>query len=1065
MGANLQPEMIGRESELEKLREYLDCATEGKGKTVFISGEAGVGKTRLVSELGNIAKSEGFDVLTGFSLYESLVPYFTFKEALRSGDLDFLFAEEAPRVEAVYLISRGGLLIESVVRKETELSPDIFASMLAGVANYTKETLSVLDKEEREGSLNTLGHGDKKIVIQSGKSSDLVVILTGREDEFLINDMNELLRSIDKTFGIVLDDWDGMKERVKGIDTFLARLIESGKYEGIYYGKDNPKARRDLLFENVSLGLVRKAQKEPTILCLEDLQWADPSTLSLMHYVARNTKDCRLLLLGTYRPEDIAVKKGNGHPLTSTLKSMSQEDLHKMIQLQRLPEEAIGGLLSSMLGDVAFEEKFKVQISRETEGNPLFLIQLVKLLIEEEIIKRDNGIWKLAEDYREVKIPSKVHSVVARRLDRVRHDERRILDYASVVGETFSPSVLVDVLGLEKEQLVEGLSVLEETHTLVHPDNGNYKFDHSRIKEVLYNEIPNELRMEYHSLVGNSIENIHKDNLDSVIGDLAFHYYRCRNEEKALHYLGRAAEEARKEYSNEEAIRFYSEALEFEDEPEKRIEIYERLGEIFELVGEFRRSIQSFENILETTTEESDIKAMAKARIGGSYLKKGDYSEAIRYCEEALNLGGESESDARAFALHKLGEVYSLKGDFREALRVFEKGLEIREKTGNQLFIAESQLGIGSSHYRLGDSDKALKHFKRGLEIMERLDNQPGIAQSLNNIGNIHADAGEIGKAHEYYKRSLDIRKRMGDQYGAAAASYNIGITATDREESLEYLNSATERFEKMGAYSMIGNCLNSIGNRHLNRGDYVKAEECFKKSLSKMEEIGDDMGTAIALHNLGRMQMARGDYDATLDYHNRSLEIRQRAGDQWGIAFSFDGLGDLYNRMGNYEKGLEFHSKSLEIREAIGNRANMPSNYKNIAEALLNMGDVERALEMCTKGIAIAEEVGSRFFQATGSRVLGMILSQQGEWEKSRSSLEKSISILDEMGDKEQLGESLYQFGLMWKSSGDRQKAELQLEKAIETFEKLGLNRRKREVEEVLTNLQTRIIEDRKSG
>ncbi len=835
MEANLQPDMIGRETELEELKEYLDCATEGEGKTVFISGEAGVGKTRLVSELEQIAESKGLDFLTGFSLYESLVPYFTFKEALKSGNLDFLFAEEAPRVEAAYLISPGGLLIESIVRKETELSPDIFASMLTGVVDYTKETLSALDRKESEGSLNALGHGDNRILIQSGENCDLVTILVGKENEFLINDMGDILRRVERIYGRVLEDWDGKREKVEKIDEFLRPLIESGKHDGIYYGKDNPKARRDLLFESVSLGLTRRAQSAPMVLCLEDLQWADPSTLALMHYVARNTKDCGLLLLGTYRPEDVAAKRDNGHPLTSTLKLMNQEDLHKMIQLERLPEDTFDRLLSSILGEVDFEEEFKARIFKETEGNPLFVIQLVKLLVEEGIIDRDNGTWKLVGDCEKVEIPSKIHSVVTRRLDRVRQDERKVLDYASVVGETFSPAILIDALGLEKGQLVERLSILEETHTLVHPDNGNYRFDHSRIKEVLYSEIPNELRMEYHSLVANSIESAYKDNLDQVTGDLAFHYYRCRNREKARHYLGRAAEEARREYSNEEAIRFYNEALEFEDEPKKRVEIYGHLGEIYELTGEFDQSIKSFENMLDIA-EESDIKAVAKAKIGGSYLKKGDYSEAIRHSEEALGLAGDSESEARAFALHKIGEAYWHKGEFEKALKEFRSGLEIRERTGDQLLIAESQLGIGNSHFRLGENDKALEHYKRGLEIMERLDNQPGIAQSLHNMGNIYADRGETDKAFEHYKRSLDMRRRMGDQYGAAASSYNIGIMDKEDGQALEYLDSAAERFEKIGAHSNIGDCLNSIGNRHLIKGDYESRGVL-------QEELGEEGG------------------------------------------------------------------------------------------------------------------------------------------------------------------------------------------------------------------------------
>ncbi|MCK4443338.1 MAG: tetratricopeptide repeat protein, partial [Thermoplasmata archaeon] len=689
-----------------------------------------------------------------------------------SGDLDFLFAEEAPRVEAVYLISRGGLLVESVVRKETELSPDIFASMLTGVVNFTQETLSALDKGEREGSLNALGHGDNRILIQSGGSYDLATILTGKENEFLINDMREILRRVDKIFGNILQDWDGRKEKVEGVDELLMPLIESGKYEGVYYGRDNPKARRDLLFESVSLGLVRKAQTAPTVICLEDLQWADPSSLALMHYVARNTKDCGLLLLGTYRPEDVAVKKGNGHPLTSTMRLMSKENLHKMVQLQRLPQNTIDDLLSSILGEVDFEEEFKIRMYRETEGNPLFIIQLIKLFVEEGIISRDNGSWKLVKDYRDVKIPSKIHNVVARRLDRVRQDERRVLDYASVVGETFASTVLADALDIENVALHERLGILEKTHQLVHPDNGNYRFDHSRIKEVLYNEIPTELRMEYHSIVASSIEAMNEDNLDEVIGDLAFHYYECRNREKALHYLILAAEEARKEYSNEEAIRFYGEILELEQDQQKRVEYLEALGDIYYHVGNYDMSISSYQSALELAGGRSRARIMG--RIGGVLLEQGKFDESKKMCTEALELVKGEDCQEEALALRTIGTLYSKTRYLDQSREWYEQSLRIDEKIGNQTGIAGclNNIGVELLNTRY---DEGLGYLERALEINRKIGDQRAMAGCLNNIGIAKIVRGDYDGALECYEKGLGISERIGNQSGIARMVNNVG--------------------------------------------------------------------------------------------------------------------------------------------------------------------------------------------------------------------------------------------------------------------------------------------------
>lgn len=958
MEANLQPEMIGRENELSELREFLDSATDGKGKTVLIAGEAGVGKTRLVSELGGIARSRGFDVLTGYGLYGSLAPYFTFKEALRSGDLDFLFAEEAPRVEAVYLMSQGGLLIESVVRKETELSPDLFASMLTGVVNYTKETLSALDKGEREGSLNALGHGDNRILIQSGESCNVATVLIGKENEFLIDDVREILRRVDRIFGNVLQDWDGEREKVEGINELLTPLVESGKYEGIYYGKDNPKARRDLLFESVSLGLVRKAQTAPTVLCLEDLQWADPSTLALMHYVARNTKDCGLLLMGTYRPEDVAVKEGNGHPLTSTLSRMSKENLHKMIQLQSLPQDTIDELLSSILGEFDFEEEFKIRIFKETEGNPLFVIQLVKLFVEEGIISRDNSTWKLAKDFRDVKIPSKIQSVVARRLDRVGRDDRKVLDYASVVGETFSPAILVDALGLEKDQLVENLSLLEKTHMLVHPDNGNYRFEHSRIKEVLYRDIPTELRMEYHSIIAGSIEAISEDNLDEVIGDLAFHYYECRNSEKALHYLILAAEEAKRLYSNEESTRFYGEILELEQDQQKRVEYLEALGEIYYHVGNYDMSINSYQSALELAGGRDRARIMAK--IGGVLLEQGKFDESKKMCTEALELVKGEDCQEEALALRTIGTLYSKTKYLEQSREWYEQSLRINEKIGNQTGIAGclNNIGVELLNTRY---DEGLGYLERALEINRKIGDQRATAGCLNNIGIAKIVRGDYEGALECYERGLRISEKIGNQGG-------------------------------------IARMVNNVGEIKLVKGEYDKALECYERGLKSSEKIGDQQGTALILNNIGGVHMLRGDYDKALEYHDRSFRIREDIGDSREMVHVYRGIAEVSLNMRNFKKALDFCNRAFELSKEIDNKESIALSRKIYGMIYREQKNWKKSTGNLEESIRILREIGTGKHLGDSYYEFGLMWDKKGDYQEARINLDKALGIFKEL-------------------------------------------------------------------
>ncbi|UCG70644.1 MAG: ATP-binding protein, partial [Thermoplasmata archaeon] len=203
---DFQPKMVGREKELNKLQTFLDKAASGEGNTIFISGEAGIGKTRLVEELKQVAQERGFQILSGNCMYESLTPFIPMMEALRSGGLESLFAEEAPKVEAVYLVTNAGILIRDVVREETKLNPDVFTSMFATVTDFLNESLSTLSGKEEKGGLNTLGYQNYRILIENFLDINLVVILTGRENEFLLNDMREILLKITKTFSKTLEE-------------------------------------------------------------------------------------------------------------------------------------------------------------------------------------------------------------------------------------------------------------------------------------------------------------------------------------------------------------------------------------------------------------------------------------------------------------------------------------------------------------------------------------------------------------------------------------------------------------------------------------------------------------------------------------------------------------------------------------------------------------------------------------------------------------------------------------------------------------------------------------------
>jgi predicted ATPase len=857
---------VGRDQELKELKTHLSKATQGQGNLLFVAGEAGVGKTRLVNELKNYAQSQGIQILQGWSFYESLTPYMPFIEALGSADMEHLFSrEEPPKVECIYLMKDSGILIKDVTRSESKLDSSIFAGMLTAVSEFVKDSLSMLSGEQKKETLNSIGYENYRILIESGENMNLVVIITGRENEFLINDMKKILMSCKREFGNVIRTWDGDDRHVKGIENLIKPLITSGKYDGIDYAKDDPKIKRNRLFENILLGIERYTKTNPSIMCIEDLQWADPSTLALMHYVARNTKKCNFLILGTYRPEDVTTtKNGKVHQLIKAMQLMSHENLYNKIELDRLKEDQIDELLASILGITNFTNGFKHHLYKETEGNPFFIVELIRMLVEEEAIAKKNNSWILLKDPKEANIPSKVHDVIERRLTRVKEEGRGILDYAAVIGEEFTSDTLTHAMKSDRMPLLMQLRTLEQEHKLIRSYDGKYKFDHGMIKEVLYNRIPGELRMEYHSIIADSIETLNADDPEKVIGVLAFHYYHCKNKDKAPYYLIKAAEKAKKDYSNEEAIRFYS-----------KMEIFEIIGDIYEMIGNYDKSIESYKRVLELIPEKRKM-AEIKTKMGRIYLRNGEPDESSKICREALELVKDVGCKEEALAINNYGIVLWFSGEYDDALEHYKRSLRIREKIGDKKGIANSLHNIGVMHYWRENYDKAIKYVEKSIEISKEIGNLYFLAYCLLNIGFIYENTEEYDKAQENIKNGRKVSEKIGSPRALTwfyCRSANVCYRKGNLKKAYDFCNKTFELSKKIDAKESIAEAKRVLGMIYKQQKKWKESSKNFHYTIKFYQEMGDNWHLGDTYYEYALMWKEKGDRDEAKVYLNKALD------------------------------------------------------------------------------------------------------------------------------------------------------------------------------------------------
>ena len=320
-----------------------------------------------------------------------------------------------------------------------------------------------------------------------------------------------------------------------------------------------PQAWKDQTFAAVAKDLLNLSNNKPLILFIDDIHWADSVSLALLHYLSRSIDSERILILATFRNEELhSVVEGQPNSLADTLRLMGREDLFTEIKLQNLSRFEVAKIAENMLsGKIQFG--FAEKLAVESKGNPLFVVESLRLLHEQGSLIQESGQWSVSTDT--IGMPTKVKDIILRRLSVLKSEQRRVLDAASVIGDKFEPELLGAVLDSDSLRVLEILNEIAHSNSIVCCEENLFRFDHAKSRDVLYEEIFPPLRQGYHSRIAETIESKIKISKFQSFDDLAYHYARAGNTEKSIKYALSAGEDALSRYSNLEAVKHFNYVL------------------------------------------------------------------------------------------------------------------------------------------------------------------------------------------------------------------------------------------------------------------------------------------------------------------------------------------------------------------------------------------------------------------------------------------------------------------------------------------------------------------------
>jgi class 3 adenylate cyclase len=317
-----------------------------------------------------------------------------------------------------------------------------------------------------------------------------------------------------------------------------------------------PEQARFRLFDSITTFLKNASQRQPHVLVLDDLHWADKPSLLLLQFMARELRGSRLLVLGTYR--DVELRRA--HPLSQTLAELTREGLSQRILLRGLTERDVARFIEITAG-IQPPETLVQAVYRETEGNPFFVNEIVRLLVTDGRLEHPETVTTWS-----VTIPQGVREVIGRRLDHLSEACNQVLTMGSVIGRDFGLRTLEQVSELSRDELLEVLEEAMRARVIAEVPNRVelYTFTHALIKETLYEELSTARRVRAHRRIGEVLEEQHKDDLDSQVAALAYHFAEAAqggDVDKAINYATRAAERAMSQLAYEESAGHYERAL------------------------------------------------------------------------------------------------------------------------------------------------------------------------------------------------------------------------------------------------------------------------------------------------------------------------------------------------------------------------------------------------------------------------------------------------------------------------------------------------------------------------
>lgn len=760
-------------------------------------------------------------------------------------------------------------------------------------------------------------------------------------------------------------------------------------------------------------GAVRSAWKElaiqgPLLLVFDDLHWADPTSVNVLTHLFSLTDEVPILFLCAMRPY-------RGTPGWQ-IKSFSETEYphrYTEIELEPLTEQDSDELIGNLLIVADLPIDLRQLILRKAEGNPFFVEEVIRTLIDEGAIVRtsDGYHWESKKQVEEISLPDNLQALLIARIDRLDAEIRRTLQLASVIGRSFFFRIL-ERLDEATDQLNRHLTALQRVELIREAARFpelEYIFLHEMTRDAAYETILKRERRKYHRSVGEAIETLFPEQIENESPRLASHFLEAGEYRKAFEYFIMAGDHARRLYANKEAIQAYSKALSLiekvEVDEDRLVYLYKRRGRSYELLNQYDEALENYKELgelgekrgskplqlaalLPAATIHSTPTAMVNSKVGRALS-----DQALEYARELRDPQGEAEALWNLMLLEGM-----VNNNNREAIEFGELSLQIAREHNLREQLAFTLHDLSRRYLIQGNPKRAIASAEEARRLWMELDNKTMLGNNYTMTANVYHILGEFDKAIDLAHEGLQISQSIGSNWG----------------QGFSYIFLAE-------VYLELGNF--NAGMEAINQGLSKGRQAQFSSQYLGYTEC-------LLAWTLGML----GDYEAGIRVATKAKKL---------LPFAAQAvLVNLYYHMNEHRTAEEILDEVIENFEEV-RRFPIPTAFSSIliffGQPAIYLGKLEIIQGLVGDALEYTRQSKIKLYYPDLLYLNALILVEERQIDEAAGMLRRAEEMADQIGSRRALLSILPVLVEVERELGNHGEAEDALERAIEVIEFIG--------------------------